>query len=735
MQHGDPIRPDDEPIGSYIEGLKQQQYQIPTFQREVVWERDNIKKLWDSIYRFYPIGSILIWNSDTELEKHREIGGHEINDPNKESNFNYILDGQQRTTALLTSLYGVKGEWEGDFDPTLYIDLTVEEAADVDDSNYKRRFRFSDEVSEDDEYVFELIDIYKDPWEIDDQLAAEGLNNDHPIRARLRNFSKVLQQYRIPFIELRDIEINEVTEIFERVNQEGEPLDIFDIIVAKTFRPTDHPAGGFYLREMIDDFRASTDGEFVDIANKTYLEMLAMIIKYHVDDNEVNNITDRFLNEIETHQIEAVWEEATRAFRKTFDFFENHLNLRGPNLVPFRYFYITVAFYFYDNDDPDYDFLKRYFWFYSFHSENLLRHTGHLRQDHLDPLYDAKTGGEFEFDEFRLDKEDLRSASYSYRGRYSRAILAFLASHDPKDWKHHMRSVLTDVYYQLQNEPNLHHVFPRNFVENYPGEDDYDEDTLMNIAYLPQITNLEISDRNPIEYLREYDGEEFESVLDSHLIPKELIEWSRDDEVGYKTLDEFVDRRVEVFVSAIDDRLDGIPLNVHDSTAQDTDVGVLIDDGESQTTEFKSTFRTDIQDRGMPTNRVEYQCLKAINGFLNSAKGGTLLVGVEDDGSIYGLGEDYETFREDQKREVFQRHLHDKIGSTMEDRFNDFVDVSFVTIDGEDVCVVKVDHGPKPAFIDDQGEQKFYLRQGNRTIPLDPKQQAEYIDDAFDEDD
>lgn len=110
MQHGDPIRPDDEPIGSYIEGLKQKEYQIPTFQREVVWERDNIKKLWDSIYRFYPIGSILIWNSDTELEKHREIGGHEINDPDKNSNFNYILDGQQRTTSLLTSLYGVKGE-------------------------------------------------------------------------------------------------------------------------------------------------------------------------------------------------------------------------------------------------------------------------------------------------------------------------------------------------------------------------------------------------------------------------------------------------------------------------------------------------------------------------------------------------------------------------------------------------------------------------------------------------
>ncbi|WP_324757012.1 GmrSD restriction endonuclease domain-containing protein [Haloarcula sp. GH36] len=733
MEHGDPIRPDDEPIGSYIEGLKQQQYQIPTFQREVVWERDNIKKLWDSIYRFYPIGSILIWNSDTELEKHREIGGHEINDPDKDSNFNYILDGQQRTTALLTSLYGVKGEWKGDFDPTLYIDLKVQEADDVDDANYKRRFLFEDEVDEDSKHVFKIIDIYKDPWVIDDRLADQGLENDHPIRARLRSFSKVLQQYRIPFIKLRDIEINEVTEIFERVNQEGEPLDIFDIIVAKTFRPTDHADGGFYLREMIEDFRENTEGEFVSISNKTYLEMLAMIIKYHVDGNEVNNITDRFLNEIKTHQIEAVWDEAKRAFRMTFDFFENHLNLKGPNLVPFRYFYITVAFYFYENNDPDYDFLQKYFWFYSFQSENLLRHTGHLRQDHLDPLYDEKTGGEFKFEEFRLDKHDLRSASYSYQGRFSRAILAFMASHDPKDWKHHDRSVLTDVYYQLQKEPNLHHIFPRNFVENYPGEDEYDEDSLMNIAYLPQITNLEISDRNPIEYLRDYDGDGFDAVLASHLIPQALLEWSRDDDVGYKTLDEFINRRVEFFISEIDDHLEEIPLNVHDSAAQDTDVRVLIEDGESQTTEFKSTFRTDVEGRGMPTDRVEYQCLKTINGFLNSADGGTLLIGVEDDGNIYGLEEDYETFREEQKREVFQRHLHDIIGSAMEPRFNDFIDVSFVTMENKDVCVVNVDHASRPAHLENQGDQEFYLRQGNRTIPLEPKQQMEYINDEFED--
>lgn len=735
-KRGDPIRPDDEPIGSYLEGLRNKQYQIPTFQREVVWDKENIKKLWDSIYRYYPIGSILLWNTDVQLEKHRQIGGHEIDDPNKDSNFNYILDGQQRTTALLTSLYGVEGEWDGDFDPTLYIDLTVDEVDDVDDANYDERFLFRDEIDEDlydDGYVVEIKDIHDNVWAIDELLAEKGHDYDDPVRERLRGFNQVLQQYRIPFIKLRDIEINEVTEIFERVNQEGQPLDIFDIVVAKTFRPTDHPEGGFYLREMIDDFKAETDGEFTAIPDKWYLEMLSMIIKYHLDDNDVNNITNRFLNEIKARQIEAVWDEARRAFRRTFDFFENHLNLRGPDLVPFRYFYITISFYFYDNADPDYDFLRRYFWFYAFHTENLLSHTQHLRFGHLDPLYDAKRGGEFEFEEFLLDKHDLRSASYSYRGRFSRSILAFLAYQDPKDWEHHDRSVLADVYYQLQNEPNLHHVFPRNFVENYPGDDDYDEDSLMNIAYLTQLTNIEISDRNPIEYLEDYDREGFEEVLESHLVPLQLLEWSQDEEIGYRTLDEFVDLRVELFVSEIQSMLDDIPLNLIDSKRQDTDVRVLIEDGESQTTEFKSTLRTDVEDRGMPTSAVEYQCLKAIDGFLNAPTGGTLLIGVEDDKSIYGLEEDYDTFQEDQKQEVFRRHLYNVIGSSIEDRFNDFIDISFVTLDDEEICVVDVDQGPRPAYLEHKhgDDQEFYVRQGNRTIPLEPKQQAEYIRDEF----
>ncbi len=104
----DRIKPDHAAITTYLDELLSKKYQIPTFQRDVVWNENQVKRLWDSIFRFYPIGSILIWRTDIRLHNHREIGGFIIERDGDEQEYQYLLDGQQRTTALLTSIYGGK---------------------------------------------------------------------------------------------------------------------------------------------------------------------------------------------------------------------------------------------------------------------------------------------------------------------------------------------------------------------------------------------------------------------------------------------------------------------------------------------------------------------------------------------------------------------------------------------------------------------------------------------------
>lgn len=295
------------------------------------------KKLWDSIYKFYPLGSILIWKTELKLQNHRSIGGHQITDTNfSRTEYQYILDGQQRTTSLLTSLYGGSIEGRPGFNPLLYVDLTVPIDSDTDDESYRNRFLFWTEIDNrngeirpnigkkkrfDEGLIVKLIDIKNNFTTVQTSVFnSNTVNKDfnHPILAELSKIKGVLDNYRISFIEVKGIQVSEVCQIFERINQAGKPLNIFDIVVAKTFKPATQqtpttPADkGFYLRDLIDDFRNHNNSEFLKISDLDYLQTLAVIINHNVPNSGVRNITDRYLNEIQTEHILAVWKETKR---------------------------------------------------------------------------------------------------------------------------------------------------------------------------------------------------------------------------------------------------------------------------------------------------------------------------------------------------------------------------------------------------------------------------------------
>ena len=581
--HVDRIKPDALGITTYLEHLRRGQYQIPTFQRDVVWDRDRVKKLWDSIYRFYPLGSILVWRTETRLQNHREIGGHVLNDEPQSGDFNYLLDGQQRTTALLTSVYGGEIKGQEGRDPHLYIDLTVGGASEPEDDSWRERFLFWDEIDDhdgqrlrnsgrqkrfDEGLIVRLGDVAHRFAEVERRLIASGRDDyDDPAREQLRQIKQVFDNYKLSFIELRGIEIAEVCQIFERINQAGQPLSIFDIVVAKTFRPETSAEAGFYLRGRFEEFREELQragSRFAVMDDQTLLQVLAVLVRECEPDAGIHNITDRYLNELRTEHLEAVWDDGTRALRRVFDFFENHLRLPGPALVPYRYFYMTLAAYFFRNPKPDLGLLSRYFWYYSFHNEDLLRSTTHLRE-HVAGFQRTRDGGEYGFDRFLVDKDRLRNATYSARGRLSRAMLALYANLDPRDWAHPERSVLTQVYYALTDQPNLHHIFPLDFCEKHLGAQAKHADSLLNIAYLTQITNLQISNRNPLEYMRDYLGPRYSDLQRSHLLPGILPDWVRSDQMPKDALGEFIDARLELVLERLRTHLAGLPFDVIDT--------------------------------------------------------------------------------------------------------------------------------------------------------------------------
>ncbi|MBF0567775.1 MAG: hypothetical protein HQK95_02795 [Nitrospirae bacterium] len=92
-----------------------------------------------------------------------------------------------------------------------------------------------------------------------------------------------------------------------------------------------------------------------------------------------------------------------------------------------------------------------------------------------------------------------------------------------------------------------------------------DNNSLLNIVYLTQITNLNISNKNPLEYIKQYDTPLFESIMSTHLLPQEILEWSRLNEMPSNALDIFKEKRLELLIESLRQKLQGCKIETVDT--------------------------------------------------------------------------------------------------------------------------------------------------------------------------
>jgi type I restriction enzyme R subunit len=124
-------------------------------------------------------------------------------------------------------------------------------------------------------------------------------------------------------------------------------------------------------------------------------------------------------------------------------------------------------------------------------------------------------------------------------------------------------------------------------------------------------------------------------------------------------------------------------------------------DREDSGLEFKSTLRWDIKAESHKTKIPEKAVVKTVGGFLNAEFGGTLLIGIADDGTVYGLEADYRTFSkrgERGDRDLFGQHLQNLILGRLGDAAGTLVNWEFHTVDGADLCRVNVEPADFPVF-------------------------------------
>lgn len=150
----------------------------------------------------------------------------------------------------------------------------------------------------------------------------------------------------------------------------------------------------------------------------------------------------------------------------------------------------------------------------------------------------------------------------------------------------------------------------------------------------------------------------------------------------------------------------------------------LIAEGESEFVEFKSSLRYDYRQVKTDKN-LEHVILKSIAGFLN-AKGGTLIIGVNDQGKILGLENDYWSLRKKDK-DGFQQRIILIVSNAFGKDICSKIHVTFYEIKGKEICTLHVEPSPRPVYFDENNRTVFYLRTGNVTNPLTTSETVKYL--------
>jgi membrane protein YdbS with pleckstrin-like domain len=154
----------------------------------------------------------------------------------------------------------------------------------------------------------------------------------------------------------------------------------------------------------------------------------------------------------------------------------------------------------------------------------------------------------------------------------------------------------------------------------------------------------------------------------------------------------------------------------------------LITNGEGQFVEFKSSILWDYRQEKMNKN-LSIPILKNVAAFMNTA-GGTLLIGIDDNGQVLGLDADFGVMKKantDGFELIFNNAFNQMIGT----EFRHFVQLSFPEIEGKTICLIAVQPSKSPAYFRHRDKEDFYIRAGNASQPLPVSKATSYIRNRF----
>jgi len=528
-------------VNQILERVSKNAWMLPKFQRYFDWDRKDVKDFLESILKDYFVGSLLIWKSGSEAK----IGVMPIAGvTDKEDRMEYIiLDGQQRITALYYAAnspdFKLKKSARKDYfyiNFKNYIDNVEEEIISVFQRKYSKEECYANLL-----FPFDAIKEY-DTWVdgLEDYLW-EKLNDKNKVKELRRLIEKKIKHfwegYEIPYIRLPEsVRLDQVTEIFERLNSKGIILSVFDLLIAKFYKDN------IDLREIWEETldKYHNIGSYKKGTTQLAIYILQCISLCYEKNNacarrDILNIHKNILSG-SSYSFKALWNEAAMQINNALTKLENlrdgfgvkNQELPYEPIIPILAALMREAEK--KGNTPDINSkIKTWYWSAVFSNAYSQSAESQMTLDYKDMLVwlndDSKIPRTVEKAKNEFTILDIKNIKAKTNAKY-KGIMSLVAINGAKDFA-------TDLTLENADFNDKDHIFPHSKYES-----SISVDSILNITWISKETNrFRKRAQRPSEFVKELlekrysnDEDKLKNVMNSHFINGEAYQAMKNED-------------------------------------------------------------------------------------------------------------------------------------------------------------------------------------------------------------
>ena len=423
------VKPEVVFLYEILQEFSRERIRIPRFQRPFVWRPDQMTDLLDSINRQYPIGSLLIWETDVAISTLDRLGPF-VPTGASAGSIGYLLDGHQRLMTLASALLDGSAGLARSVEP---VDGRWDMYWNYRTHRFQHRLR-----DEDSECLFPMTSLLDTAKFFD---AIDGIKTVHgreasPIIEELSALARTFQSYRIPIIRLRETGLSEAVEIFARLNSKGQSMSPDQMVSALSFAQEDGEST-FDLTSEIDGMVEMLGAVgFGEVDRSTVLRAILASLDENIYKTDWTRMAADRVTDIRERLGDGV--ERTRGSLSLAVDFLVAIGIPSSRVLPYGLQLVVLSAFFDREPSPSEsqrEVLERWFWVSSFSAwfggANPSRIKNLLDEVRNDFAADRKASGLMSFD---LEAESLPyPLNFDMRSARARTLLAVMLANDPKE--------------------------------------------------------------------------------------------------------------------------------------------------------------------------------------------------------------------------------------------------------------------------------------------------------------